>query len=120
MNRNLIRGGETRNMLYWRQKQTCHGLTCFISVASNQRRIPGSLYTVVKVVRSIHMDLNMNVREEKIQDEPLVNIQNHDITSFNKVPFHTVLKESLRVVLRRELTDTERSKKKKKQANQEQ
>lgn len=30
--------------------------TCFTSVASNQRRIPGNLYTVVKVVRSIHMD----------------------------------------------------------------
>lgn len=31
-------------------------LTCLMSVASNQRRIPGSLYTMVKVVRSIHMD----------------------------------------------------------------
>lgn len=37
-------------------KMPPHRLTCFMSVASNQRRIPGSLYTVVKVVRSIHID----------------------------------------------------------------
>lgn len=54
-----------------------------MSVASNQRRIPGSLYTVVKVVRSIHMDLNMNVRDEKIHqlDEALVSIDTMIIIS---------------------------------------
>lgn len=47
---NFIRGCDIRC------KKHVTRLTCFVSLASNQGRIPGSLYTVVKVVRSIHMD----------------------------------------------------------------
>lgn len=44
-----------------RNTKLLHRLTCFMSEASNQRRIPGSLYTVVNVVRSIHIDLNKKI-----------------------------------------------------------
>lgn len=45
-----------------------------MSVASNQRRIPGNLYTVVKVVRSIHIDLNKEKLDESL---PLSNLGYH-------------------------------------------
>ena len=51
-----------------RERQT-DTLTCFMSVASNQRRIPGSLYTVVNVVRSIHMDYKRGREEETDRKE---------------------------------------------------